>query len=255
MDQQDGLLDKIMMRIARPYFWKEYYGKTDLEIRQANRTQYWGSVAGNLWHEEIRKKYSSPRVFQDEFVARRESMTLMLERFINAFPGNYTTFCEIGTGNGLYITYLYDQYHRLVKKWIGIDLNSEQIRTTEKIYGHYPIKFISTEISDWVNTNEQDQVLFLTAGTLEYFTQTELEEFLLLIKTKYSVAAIALIEPVSFDLSTEHNSTPRGSIMFNHNYPYLLKKAGFNIFEMLSSPANPDDALNKSKLLSVIAYI
>jgi len=43
--------------------------------------------------------------------------------------------------------------------------------------------------------------------------------------------------------------------MFNHNYPYLLGKAGFKIFKSESTQADPDNPNSKSELLSIIAYL
>jgi hypothetical protein len=253
--QQYSLTDKIMMRLMRPYFQKEYYAKADTELRKVNREQYWGSEAGKLWHEEIRRKYSSPEAFQNEFLKRRETLTNMLDSFVKQFPGKYNTLCEIGTGNGLYIQYLFHKCQSSFDKWVGIDLNAEQIGINKELFKEIPIEFISMEVNDWVLNNKNTAPVFLTAGTLEYFTETELEEFFNNVKNSFRNAAIALIEPISFDLDTEQHSKPRGSFMFSHNYPWILQKLGYTIFKFESASAEPGNPENKNQLLSIIAYI
>jgi len=253
--QKTGIMEKIMMRLMRPYFLKEFYSKSEPELRQANREQYWGGKAGKLWHEGIRKKYSSPEAFENEFVKRREPMTSMLGEFISDQAGKYSVLCEIGTGNGLYIHYLYEKYSSQFKKWVGIDLNAEQININKAVYKEKPINFISTEVGDWIKANSQESVLFLAVGTLEYFTQPELEEFFSQVKENHSNAAIALVEPISFDISLNKNSMPRGLYMFSHNYPFLLEKSGFRMYKSVSNPAEPGNPENKNQLLSIITYL
>lgn len=253
-NQQHSFSDKIMMRLMRPYFQKEYYSKKDDEIRKTNREQYWGSNAGKLWHEEIRMRYNSPEAFQNEFIKRRETMTNMLTSFVKNFTGKYETLCEIGTGNGMYIHYLFRQNQSLFNKWIGIDLNAEQIRINKELFSEDSIEFASMEINDWITQNKNTTPLFLTAGTLEYFTELELEEFLNNVKNNFTNAAIALIEPISFDLTAEKHSKPRGSFMFSHHYPLMLQKTGFTLFKFESASAEPGNPENKNQLLSIIAY-
>jgi hypothetical protein len=253
--QKSSLTEKIMMRLMRPYFLKQFYSQSESQLRQANREQYWGGTAGKVWHEEIRKKYSSPEAFENEFVKRRETMTGLLEQFILEFPGKFPIFCEIGTGNGLYIHYLYEKFTSSFEHWVGIDLNSDQISTNKKIYRNTPIEFISAEVGNWIEENVKSGTLFMAVGTLECFTQNELDEFFNQIKSTYTNAAIALIEPTDSDFTEQTESTPRGLYMFNHNYPYLLERAGFKIFRSLSNPAEPDNPENKKKLHSIIAYL
>ena len=125
----------------------------------------------------------------------------------------------------------------------------------QSIYKGTPIEFVSKEVSEWITLNDNTGTLFLTAGTLECFTQKELEEFLALVKASYAQAAIALLEPVSFDLATHTESTPRVLYMFNHNYPYLLEKAGYSVYALKSAAIETYDGNRHHQSLSIIAYL
>lgn len=247
--------DKIMMRLIGPYFWKNYYSASEENQRMMNRAHFWGSEAGKLWHEEIRKKYGSEELFRDEFLKRRENLTNMLQEFLNQFPGYYHSICEIGTGNGMYINYLCQLRLPGIQNWIGIDLNKEQITINQKLFCSSAIQFISVEALEWIDKNSEEGTIFLSVGTLEYFTQSELEEYFNFIKNKFEKAAIAIAEPVSFDLQKEFQSTPRGHTMFNHNYPYMLSNAGYQIYKAKNEFSNPEEGGNGSQLVSLIAII
>jgi trans-aconitate methyltransferase len=151
---------------------------------------------------------------------------------------SYATVCEIGTGNGLFLEYLSRELTG-VRRFVGIDLNCSQIERNREVYAGSRLEFECSEIATWMATGVTGPTIFLAAGTLECFTQPELVEFLGLVRRLQTGAAIALCEPVNIDLATTTASKARGSTMYSHNYPHLLRSAGFVPFETQIDPIDP----------------
>lgn len=70
------------------------------------------------------------------------------------------------------------------------------------------------------------------AGVFEYFPRATLQSLFGSIAEQQSPAVVALIEPIAadYDLEKERESRPYGSEhSLGHNYPLLLREAGFVI--------------------------
>ena len=147
----------------------------------------------------------------------------MLEKNIGVF----NTVMEIGVGDGRFINYIKEKKWIGINKYIGIDINNEQVEENKLNFNN--IEFVCEEIEEWVKRDTSNGGVFISAGTLSYFTSNELKELLGLIKSKYKFVSFGIIEPISFDLNTEFESMPRGNLMYSHNYPFIFKSLGYDI--------------------------
>lgn len=117
-----------------------------------------------------------------------------------------------------------------IKRFIGVDLNKEQILENRQTYRGTELEFVHGEITDWIQYQCDGGTIFVAIETFEFFTQKELEELFHHIREQVSAAAIAILALAESSAGSEVVSRPRGSIAFNHNYLYLLKQCDYQVF-------------------------
>jgi hypothetical protein len=123
------------------------------------------------------------------------------------------------------------QHLSQMERFQGIDLSAAQISRNRMIYNNSNVDFLHVEVAEYVSQHCRPGTLFVACGTLECFTQIELEEFLALTRRTVNPVAIATCDAVdvNFDLELERDSRPRGNMLYNHNYRYLFEKHGYEI--------------------------
>ena len=239
----------LLATIIRSEINRQYYALNDKEKRRWNRDIFWGAATGKKWHEAQTRDCNDPHsIFPESFLYFRRPLVAQLSDFL-AKNEQYQVLCEIGTGNGLFLKYLSSQYPS-VERFIGFDLNKAQVEENMRFYGrqtdrqtelsHSRLEFIHSEITDWIARNNcANGTIFVTCGTLEYFTQQELQDLLTLIRQKVSRAVFAICEPISFDIEKEQVSKPRGNTAYSHNYPEIFRRCGWHIFRQQRIQINP----------------
>ncbi len=144
----------------------------------------------------------------------------------------FTRLYEIGCGGGQVIEYLHNRFPEF-DRLTGIDLGKEQVEQNQATFSQNRIEFVNTDACEWIPENAIPGCVILTnGGVFEYFLQSELEDLFSQAARSLSPVAICLIETIAtdHDLNTELDSLVYGREMaFSHNYPYLLKSAGFEI--------------------------
>ncbi len=219
--------DSFLKQSVRAELTRRYYERPEAERRASNRDLFWGATAGIRWHEERRRRYQDRRLFHDEYLKSRRRMLEQMNWLLEHFPF-VNNLCEIGTGNGMLVNYLAGQF-RQVERFQGIDLSAEQISRNKRIYGESKVEFLHVEATDYVVNHCRPGTLLVACGTFECFSQAELEEFLALTKKTVDRVALATCDAmdVDFDVDSERNSRPRGNLLYNHSYRYLLEKHGY----------------------------
>ena len=147
-------------------------------------------------------------------------------------PTNIETVCEIGTGDGRFLSYLREVLQQPIR-YIGIDLSADRMDFNRKTYPD--TQFVSGDAFEWITSQSSDNTLYVTnGGVLEYFTQRALESLLSHIAREQSGGMLAFFhEPLvpDHDLAKHFSSrlTSAGEYSFSHNYPHLIETAGFAI--------------------------
>ena len=189
----------------------------------------WTVGKGLYWYERQAMKFSI-----DDVNKKRIEFINFLDSFINNYDVNL--ICEIGTGDGRFLNYLKNKYPE-IEYFIGIDLIKELMEKNNKKYStnnKKQIKFLTGEISgkyeEILNTNNNQNVLFLATRTFTCFTQSELEELFSRISDSKKGVAIGFFEQNDIDLKKEKLSRSRDQEnRFSHNYIYLLEKYNLQI--------------------------
>lgn len=206
----------------------EYYRDSDEKKAIMNRKYFWGAKAGSNWHEMKRKLLSDPIKYKQEFLPERQPLVQKLKYILKRNP-SYEALYEIGTGNGMFLDYLCQNLSALgVKKFVGIDINREQIRRNKNLFKNDShLKFTAGEAGQKITEERNKNIIVISSGTLECFTRVELEALFSRLSHVNGKVLVGLIEPVSINLERDFESVPRGNTFFSHNYPFLLSKFGF----------------------------
>lgn len=245
-----GKID-LPVRLIRAELVRQYYPKDDEERRRLNREWFWGSSPGKRWHQAKQRRYADSRTAELEYFRFRTD--LLAQRVDLTASGDYHTLCEIGTGNGVYLEHLSRALPH-VRRFIGIDLNHDQILENRKTFSGRRLEFIAGEVSDWISANRRDGTVFVAVGTFQYFTWAELGEFAALVRRCASPGAIALSEAVNFDLNDPAAiSEPRRELAYSHNYPRLLSGAGYDFFRTQIEPIDPVKRPYDQVILTAVA--
>ena len=235
-------------RTVRAGVNRAYYSQDEREQRRLNRERFWGGAAGAAWHEKQRQQHGGDAP-SDEFLRYRRPFVEQLKALLAA-DGRFATLCEIGTGNGLFLQYLSRELPQ-VQRFVGIDLNREQVARNREVFAGSALEFVGGEVDEWLASGIAGPTIFVAAGTLECFTQAELLDLLTKIQALRVPAAMALCEPVNIDLHSVTASAPRGNTMYSHNYPHLLRSAGYTLFRQHVEPI--DEAVPFYQMVVMIA--
>ncbi|MGH9309070.1 MAG: methyltransferase domain-containing protein [Vicinamibacterales bacterium] len=218
--------------IVRGELERKYYASPDA-AQQRRIRDLWGGEAGRAWHADKLARYSDRERFEREYLPYRQPLVDALTELL-ARDRQFHTLCEIGTGNGLFLRYLSDRLPAM--RFVGIDLNADQIAANRQVYGTAPLEFESIEALDWIEREGRPGTLFVACGTLECLTGQELHTLLRRVAGTCTVAAFGIVEPVSFDIDTEVEARPRGAMTYSHSYPRVFAASGFTVRSLHRRP-------------------
>ena len=177
--------------------------------------------------------------FQKDFLPNCSFIFDLLQQELSNQNNSFLTIVEIGTGNGDVLNWLSSKFPS-IQHFIGIDLSERQIKlNNEKFRENKKLEFIATDALDWVKDYGQSHTIFVTSrGVLEYFSESRLQELLIKIH-KLGITFFVAIEPNGdnhdFD-SNPHSILYGNEPSFSHNYPFLFRNAGFNIWHFSQQP-------------------
>lgn len=179
-------------------------------------------------------------------------LDILNEKFLeNDSP--FDTFVEIGTGNGDVLHYLETKFST-IKKFIGIDLSSEQIRLNQEKYREHPkLEFVTADVLEWVKKEGRAHSIFMTSnGVFEYFTENQLRQFVAYTASLGPVLFV-VIEPTVQNQNFELN--PNSIIYgieksFSHHYAKIFDDYGFTIFHHSKKIFPPGSTIEMNYILA-----
>lgn len=194
-------------------------------IKKNFTKKYWESSLSKKWHNKRKED------FQGDF-------EIFANSIINNVGGKgYNNVLEIGTGAGYLIYFLSENlsgYHG----FFGVDINKKIIEENKESYkNHDRLKFVHSDVYEYIECVDLDNLLIVAQNTFDYFNRKRLEEIFLLIIKKFDNVAIAIN-------SHERNSHIEGSLerkdsdlkVYSHNYIEILRKVGFKFIESENMP-------------------
>ncbi len=210
-------------RMLRNGLLAEAYWAGDHAKQRALFSHYWAQEADDVAH-----------VWQDRF--EREFLghnVVIIDALEEVMQGkDFDRLYEIGCGHGQVLEYLVGRLSS-IEEFVGIDISEEQIKKNKGHFNNPKMAFHAADATQWVLANAKVQSIFLTnGGVFEYFLQSELQTLFKHIAENLSPAVIGVVETLGSDhnLETEKESLIYGrELAFSHNYPHLLREAGFEI--------------------------
>jgi len=212
-----------------------YYEQPDDAIQSENRKRFWGASHSKQWHDHHE---SQALMHYDERMKFKIPLVSWIAK--HAQRKKISTVCEVGTGMGHFLFILREHLVKVMTcRFIGFDLNDECIQEAKRRNSFEDTKFYCGDAKIYISEKAQRNTLYIFVGTLEYFTQNELENVLKTI-AQQRPSIIAISDSINLDRRVDFDSKPRGNIAFSHNYEYLLKKHGYTILEKKIVPINPE---------------
>lgn len=198
----------------------------------------WEGEQGYVWHKMLSKKLKTSPEFEMIYAQWRALQTNQINIIISQ-QSEIEYMVEVGTGNGYYLNQCSQQFSRNIKHFVGFDLNKKIIQENRKLYSQANLTFQDTDFIDWINHLKLPTcIIIIFCGTLEYFELEDVQHLFAYIKKSQHKFYISLNEPVNIDLETNFESERRLDLMYSHNYPYLMDKAGLKILtkEVIAVP-------------------
>lgn len=216
-----GLVDRLMLAALLQRAERE--GSLEAFTARQQR-RFWSSGAAADFHA------TQEQYFEEWFLGHNRELLGELEKAVAA--GGFGALCEIGCGTGLALAELRDRLPG-IQRFVGIDLSPEQIRRNQSRFTDPRVEWVAGDALAWIVDGARPGWVFLSNnGVLEYFTRGAVQELFAHLASRLRPALLSLCEPVGMehDLGRDSGSSPYGTEhSFSHNYPHLLREAGFEL--------------------------
>lgn len=205
-------------------------------------SDYWSSPVSDEFYTGFSHRYETL------FLAFHAGIVAETRKAMEQSGKIYQQLIEIGSGDGKILAH-FSKELTSIPIFHGIDMNLPQTENNRQIYADQPaLAFHHGDAGKWLREHATPgSVVIANGGVLEYFTRTELLELLKLLATQCAPCVVSLTESMApdHDLALEPATYPYGyELSLSHNYPALLKEAGFTIHythDRLTTPAESDD--------------
>jgi len=211
-------------RLIRNAHQRDAVERRDHETLHCFLCDYWRApVSAEFFDGDFQR-------FEDIFLQYHLGLVDAMKEAISKFEDGEVRLVELGSGDGQVLQYLGEKLSG-VGTFIGIDLNENQVIECREKYRDEPkLRFENYDVSEWLREHPSKRTVFFTnGGVLEYFTRAQLLDlFGLLHASGPCVVAITETLAVDHDLESESETFPYGhELAFSHNYPAILREAGF----------------------------
>ena len=197
----------------------------DHEALRRHLAHYWTGCEGDSFYSNFDDR------FEKWFLGGHYPVFAELTRLVSENPGKYSRVVEVGCGDGRVLHHLSEQLDG-IEEFVGIDINEGIIGRNRDFYDSDKLKFVAGDATEWIGREAGEGTILATyGGVMEYFLENELADLYETLKEKAPVAVV-MVEPLYDDFDLEREEASRssgGEHSFSHNYPLLLRRAGFEI--------------------------
>lgn len=183
---------------------------------------FWRSEAANFFYDRFRGR------FEHSFLGPHHIIVDKLAEQVRS--GRFSALIEVGCGDGRVLDHCATAMPEL-DALVGLDINPAIIAENRKTWAGNPrLSFQCGDATKWLDSLVGDGTILMTyGGVMEYLDQASLMRVYRTV-AKHRNVAVAMVEPLSpdHDLALQPESFTFGvENSFSHNYPHLLKRAGF----------------------------
>lgn len=210
-----SMLTKIMLALLVD----QYYSVTEDKRTKINKQRLWGGAAGKNWFTKKAQIHS--------LAVLAKNYSHVLSEIRDLVNCDDDLICEVGTGTGWLLEILSDSID--VKKFIGLDINQEQILENKRNCKKHNIEFVCAEASAYIEKIYSDNLILVTTGTLMYFSTSEIYELLTKAKERFKNISVVISESTTQQFEVGTLSIKRGLIGFHHNYLEIFRQLGYTV--------------------------
>lgn len=175
-----------------------------------------------VWSSRVASGFFKSRIFPEVVIA---TMADLIQSY-----GDYDV-CEIGCGNGQLLNILSARICDPSKKFLGIDLNSEQIDIDKKKNaGRQEMSFECVDVFEYL-LNVKKHVFLFSFGTFTVFVPEMMQRLFSMVKSSPYKITLALYEPIDNLVTSNGNSILRDGYAFFHDYVGLAKENNLTIIK------------------------
>lgn len=202
-------------------------------------THYWSSATSVEFYEGFAHR------FEELFLRHHAVVADHIAEALPQLGEGVIRLVEVGSGDGRVLEWLADKLDA-VSEYHGVDLNEREIaKCCQKHEGSDRLFFHSGDLMEWLRAHPAPNTILVTnGGVLEYILRDELLALFREFRSLCSPCLIAITESIAtdHDLEKEPESLPYGhEFAFSHNYPALLREAGFEIRWQRDRPTEPGE--------------
>ena len=202
-------------------------------------THYWSSAISAEFYDHYNHR------FEDLFLRHHAVIADHIENAVKDMALQEPRLVEIGSGDGKVLEWFSRRLPHFAELH-GIDLNGVEIEKCRQIHrGNRLLHFHENDLIQWHRESSRPHTVLLSnGGVLEYLLEDELAEFFADFRARSSPCVIALSESIgrNHNLASDLQSHPYGvELAFSHNYPRLLRDAGFEIQWERDRPTEPGE--------------
>ncbi len=216
----------LTFRLGRLVRFVEQYdfGRLSEEERGRRTFEFWAGEPGQRWHRERQHQA------QDDFLRHREDCTAFLKANL---PPSIDRIVEIGAGNGEALRHIRNGIGRPMR-YVGVDINADTI--AEAARANPAIEFHADDVFRFLTAqNDLSGTVVMSRWTAVYFTNAQMHDLLRIAKERGG--AMYICENYYHRLGEGHETVYSGARKNSHDYPALLRGAGFSsVAEKHSQP-------------------
>jgi len=226
-------------RLIRNAHLAEAVGCGDHEKLRRYFTHYWASGTSVEFFEGFAHR------FEDLFLRHHAVIATHLAGLLPKLGDGPVRLVEVGSGDGRVLEWL-SQALPGIATFHGIDLNEREVeKCRDRHRGSPRLHFHVGDLLAWLRAHPAPRTILVTnGGVFEYLLENELRALFAELRESCSPCLVAVTESIAddHDLVRETSSLPYGhEFAFSHNYPAILRDAGYTIEWQRNRPTQPGE--------------
>lgn len=227
-------------------------GRKDHETLRRYLTHYWSSAASTEFYDGFSHR------FEDLFLRYHAGIADHINALLPRLGDGPIRLVEVGCGDGRVLEWLSGRLDQ-VTDFHGVDLNPVQIEKCRTAYSSSPrCHFHHGDLLGWLQDNPAPgTVLVSNGGVFEYLLEHELRNLFNRLRLFCSPCLVAITETIAtdHDLDAEVHSLPYGhEFALSHNYPAILRSAGFELTWEQNRPTQPGEENHPVRWFQLVAH-
>lgn len=238
-------------KLMRNSHLAEAVGRRDHEKLRRYFTHYWSSGTSVEFFDGFAFR------FEELFLRYHAVIADHLAGLLPKLGDGPIRLVEVGSGDGKVLEWLSAQLPGIAA-FYGVDLNEREIeKCRERHRDSTRLHFHAGDLHAWLLANPAPRTILVTnGGVFEYLLEHEMRALFQELRASCSPCLVAITESIAddHDLDRElHSITYGREFAFSHNYPAMLRDAGFTIEWERNRPTKPGEDSHPVRWYQILA--